>query len=124
MFLTLSILIILNFPFFKKIYLFIGCFVTAQAFSSCERRLRYTGFSPWGPLVTEQGISGLQASVVGTHGLSCSEARGIFPDQGSNRFPLHCKMTSQQLDHQEAPNFPILSNSGQGSIKLTKLHSI
>ena len=121
---TLSIFTILNFPFLKKIYLFIGCFVTAQAFSSCEWRLRYTGFSSWGPPVREQGLSGLQASVVGTHGLSCSEARGIFPDQGSNRFPLHCKMNSQQLDDQEAPNFPILSNSGQGSIKLTKLHSI
>ena len=29
-----------------------------------------------------------------THGLSCSEARGIFRSQGSNCCPLHCKADS------------------------------
>ena len=39
---------------------------------------------------------GLQsaASVVAVHGLSCSSARGIFPDQGSNPCPLHWRADS------------------------------
>ena len=28
------------------------------------------------------------------HGLSCSAACGIFPDQGSNLCPLHCQADS------------------------------
>ena len=32
--------------------------------------------------------------VVVAHGLSCSEACGIFPDQGLNPYPLHCKTDS------------------------------
>ena len=52
-------------------------------------------------LVAEHGLSGARASVavayglwsersvVAVHGLSCSEARGIFLDQGSNSRPLH-----------------------------------
>ena len=32
--------------------------------------------------------------VVVTHGLSSSTACGIFPDQGSNPCPLHCKVAS------------------------------
>ena len=37
------------------------------------------------------------------HGLSCSMARGIFPDQGSNRCPLHCKAHLKPLDHNGSP---------------------
>ena len=45
---------------------------------------------------------GLQSagSVVVAHGLSCSTARGIFPDQGSNPRPLHWQADSQPLRHQ------------------------
>ena len=42
-------------------------------------------------------------SVVGVHGLSCSTACGIFPDQGLNQCLLHCKMDSQPIDHQGRP---------------------
>ena len=35
-----------------------------------------------------------QASVVAVHGLSCSAACGIFPDQGSNPCPLHWQVDS------------------------------
>ena len=34
------------------------------------------------------------------HGLSCSVACGIFPDQGSNPCPLHWQADSQPLRHQ------------------------
>ena len=43
---------------------------------------RCGGFSP----CRAQG-RGLEDSVVVTHRLSCSQARGIFPDQGLNRIP-------------------------------------
>ena len=33
-------------------------------------------------------------SLLVSHGLSCSEARGIFRSQGSNCCPLHCKADS------------------------------
>ena len=39
-------------------------------------------------------------SVVVAHGLSCSAAYGIFPDQGSSPHPLHWQVNSQSLDHQ------------------------
>ena len=34
------------------------------------------------------------------HGLSCFVACAIFPDQGSNLCPLHCKADFSSLDHQ------------------------
>ena len=37
---------------------------------------------------------GARASVVVAHGLSCSTACGIFPDQGSNPYPLHWQSDS------------------------------
>ena len=42
-------------------------------------------------------------SVVVVHGLSCSAACGIFPDQGSNPCPLHWQADSQPLCHQGSP---------------------
>ena len=33
-------------------------------------------------------------SLVVVHGLSCSSVYGIFPDQGSNLYPLHWQMDS------------------------------
>ena len=92
--------------FKKKIHLFIYLFLAAlglrccaRAFSSCgEQGLLFVavhgllicgGFSCCGarPL-------GTQASVVASHGPSCSAACGIFPDQGSNPCPLHWQADS------------------------------
>ena len=42
-------------------------------------------------------------SVVVAHGLSCSVACGIFPDQGSNPCSLHWQVDSQPLCHQGSP---------------------
>ena len=39
-------------------------------------------------LVAEHGHSRMGSAVV-AHGLSCSVADEIFPDQGSNLYPLH-----------------------------------
>ena len=46
---------------------------------------------------------GMRAPVVVTHGLRCSAACGIFPDQGSNTCPLHWQADSQPLRHQGSP---------------------
>ena len=53
-------------------------------------------------LVSEQGLTGFSScgmlwhvgSVVVAHGLGCSEAYGIFPDQGLNPCPLHWQADS------------------------------
>ena len=58
--------------------------------------------------VAEHRLSGRWASavaaplgsVVEVHRLSCSTARGIFPDQGLNLCLLHCKADSLPLDPQ------------------------
>ena len=109
--------VILFLGFLKFIYfvaaLGLGC--CAWAFSSCGKQ---------GPLlasvrglltavafpVAEHGLQvhGLQqlrhvGSVVVAHGLSCSVACGILPDQGSNSCPLHWQADSQPLCHQGSP---------------------
>ena len=43
------------------------------------------------------------------HGLGCSEARGNFPDQGSNLFSLLWQVDSQSLDYQASPSSLLLS---------------
>ena len=43
-------------------------------------------------------------SAVVAHGPSCSAARGIFPDQGTNPCPLHQQADSQPLRHQGSPS--------------------
>ena len=42
------------------------------------------------------------------HGLSCSEVRGIFPDQGLNPYPLHWQADRSPLSHPGSPNFELL----------------
>ena len=48
---------------------------------------------------------GHTGSVLASHGLSCLEACGIFPGQGSNLHPLHYKADSLPLSHQGSPQF-------------------
>ena len=45
------------------------------------------------PPVAEHGLQSLGSAVV-VCGLTCYEACGIFPDQGLNLCPLHCKADS------------------------------
>ena len=81
----------------------LGLRFCARAFSSCGE---------WGPLFTavcrplllQSTGSRCAGSVVVAHGLSCSTACGIFPDQGSNPCPLHWQADSQPLRHQGSPS--------------------
>ena len=91
-------------------YLFLAVLVLrfcAKAFPSCGK---------WGPLfIAVRGPLTIVASLVGStgsrragsvvvaHGLSCSAACGILPDQGSNPCPLHWQADSQPLRHQGSP---------------------
>ena len=91
----------------------LGLRFCARAFSSCGK---------WGPLfIALRGPltiadslflwstgSRRTGSVVVAHGLSCSVACGILPDQGSNPCPLHWQADSQPLRHQGSPQMQSL----------------
>ena len=100
--------------FLKKIfYLFIYlwlCWVFVSmrglslvAASGGHSSSRCTGLSLSRPLLLRSTGSRCAGSVVVVHGLSCSAACGIFPDQGSNPCPLHWQADSQPLHHQGSP---------------------
>ena len=61
------------------------------------------GLSPSWPLPLWSTGSRCAGSAVVAHGPSCSAARGILPDQGSNPCPLHWQADSQPLRHQGSP---------------------
>ena len=69
---------------------------------------RCVGLSPSRPLLLRSTGSRRAGSVVVAHGLSCSAACGIFPDQGSNPCPLHWQADSQPLHHQGSPSYHFL----------------
>ena len=67
-----------------------------RTFFSCSKQGLLSSCDAWAfiavaRLVAEHRLTG---SVVVAHGLSCPEAGGIFPVQGSNQYPLHCKADS------------------------------
>ena len=64
---------------------------------------RCAGLSLSWPLLLRSTSSRHAGSVVVAHGPSCSAARGIFPDQGSNPCPLRRQADSQPLRHQRSP---------------------
>ena len=64
---------------------------------------RCAGLSLSRPLWLRSTGSRSAGSVIVAHGLSCSVACGIFPDQGSNPCPLHWQADSQPLRHQGSP---------------------
>ena len=67
----------------------LGLCCCARAFSSCgERGLLFMRCAAFARAL------GVWASVVVAHGLSCSAACGIFPDQRSNPRPLHWQADS------------------------------
>ena len=102
--------------FLKFIYLFIlwlcWVIVSVRGLSLVEASgghssSRCAGLSLWGPLLLRGTGSRCAGSVVVAHGLSCSAACGIFPDQGSNPRPLHWQADSQPLRHQGSPRVAI-----------------
>ena len=98
---------------FLKIYLFIylwlcWVFVSVRGLSLVvasggHSSSRCTGLSLSRPLLLRSTGSRRAGSVIVAHGLSCSAACGIFPDQGSNPCPLHWQADSQPLRHQGSP---------------------
>ena len=101
-----------SFFFFKFIYLFIfGCAGSSflcegfflVAASGGHSSSRCVGLSLSWPLLLRSTGSRRTGSVVVAHGLGCSAACGIFPDQGSNPCPLHWQADSQPLCHQGSP---------------------
>ena len=72
---------------------------------------RCAGLSLSRPLLLQSTGSRRAGSVVVAHGPSCSVARGIFPDQGSNPCPLHWQADSQPLRHQGSPFKIFFENS-------------
>ena len=66
---------------------------------------RCAGLSLSRPLLLWSTGSRRAGSAVVAHGLSCSAACGIFPDQGSNPCPLHWQADSQPLRHQGSPQY-------------------
>ena len=110
-------------PFFKFyfIYLFIYfwlCWVfislrglSLAAASGGHSSSRCAGLSLSRPLLLRSTGSRHAGSVVVAHGLSCSAACGIFPDQGSNPCPLHWQADSQPLHHQGSPGDDLWSGT-------------
>ena len=107
------------FFFFNKfIYLFIyfwlcWVFVSVRglslvAASGGQSSSRGAGLSLSWPLFLRSTGSRCAGSVVVAHGLSCSAACGLFPDQGSNPCPLHWQADSQPLRHQGSPKNEVL----------------
>ena len=104
----------ISFFFFFLIYLFIIYFWLCWVFASVRglspvvasgghSSSRCAGLSLSRPLLLQSTGSRRADSVVVAHGLSCSAACGIFPDQGSNPCPLHWQADSQPLRHQGSP---------------------
>ena len=69
------------------------------------------GLSLSRPLLLWSTGSRRAGSVVVAHGLSCSAACGILPDQGLNPCPLHWQADSQPLRHQGSPIFSSLEDN-------------
>ena len=103
----------------KNIFLVVlGLHCYIQLFSSCsEQGLLFIAvlwlLTAAMSLVDEHRLLGMGASVVVVHGLSCPAACGIFPDQGSNRCPLHCKQILNHWTTREVPIFTFLNGSPQ-----------
>ena len=105
----------ISFFFFFKlfIYLFIylwlcWVFVSVRglspfAASGGHSSSRCAGLSLSRPLLLRSTGSRRAGSAIVAHGPSCSAARGIFPDQGSNPCPLHWQADPQPLRHQGSP---------------------
>ena len=74
---------------FKNLY-FSFTFGCARVFSGCGAR-GSSGSRARGPQSPGAGVE--------EHAFICSTACGIFPDQGLNWWPLHCKADLQPLDH-------------------------
>ena len=97
------------FVFYLFIYLWL-CWVFVSvwgpflvAASGGRSSSRCAGLPLSRPLLLWNTGSRRAGSAIVAHGPSCSAARGILPDQGSNPCPLHWQADSQPLRHQGGP---------------------
>ena len=105
-------------PCCSKLFFFFKCFfiyfwlcwvfisvrgLSLVAASRGHSSSRCAGLSLSRPLPLQSTSSRRAGSVVVAHGPTCSTARGIVPDQGSNPCPLHWQADSQPLRHQGSP---------------------
>ena len=110
-----------HFILYKWFFLFVCLFLfmavlglrfCARALSSCGKwghsSSRCADLSLARPLLLWSTGSRCAGSVSVAHGPSCSAARGIFPDQGTNPCPPHWQADSQPLRHQGSPLSPFL----------------
>ena len=112
-YLTIIFTVYWLFFFFNFIYLLIYlwlCWVFGSvwglslvAASGGHSPSRCAGLSLSRPLLLWSTGSRRAGSVIVAHGLSCSAARGIFRDQGSNPCSLPWQADSQPLRHQGSP---------------------
>lgn len=89
---------------------------------------RHVGFSRHiaeGSAVVGLGLEST-GSVVVAHGLCCSRASGLFPDQRLNLCPLHWLVDSSPLYHQRSPPTFLVSfvslPSEVGSVGVMAVH--
>ena len=83
---------------------------------SCRtaRTLGHTDFSSCNTQAQQLFLMDSRAgSVVVVSGLSCSTARGIFPDHGRNLCPLHRQVDSYPLCHWVSPSYFLLNLTGK-----------
>ena len=79
-------------------------FVAALILSLVVASRRYSLVGVCGLLIAVASSCRARAlGVPGSHGLSCSPAPGIFPDQGLNPYPLHWEVNSYSLLYQGQP---------------------
>ena len=100
-----KLLFIYLFIYFWLRWVFISVRGLSQAVASGGHSLsRCAGLSLSQPLLLRSTGSRRAGSVIVAHGPSCSAARGILPDQGSNPCPPHWQADSQPLRHQGSPS--------------------
>ena len=96
----------LNFYFYLFIYFWLcWIFIAARAFSLVAvLRLLIAVTSR-----CRAWTLGMQNSVVVVHGLSCSAACGVFPNQGLSPCLLHWQVNSLPLSHQRNPSTSLIT---------------
>ena len=88
-------LLLLLFIYFWLLWVFVAaCRLSLVVVSGGYPSLQCAGFSLRWLLLLRNTGSRAQASVVVAHGLRCSVACGIFPDQGLNPCPVHWQADS------------------------------
>ena len=126
---SLCILRRLIFKHYLFTYLFafgcVGSLLLHRLFSGCSEwglfSLQCVGFPLRWLLLWSTGCS-VHGLAVAVHGVSCSVAYGIFPDQGLNPPLLHWQADSLLLSHQGSPTISFNSFSTQESkISLLKM---